>query len=57
MTQAAEVIVLREEKKHSVRYDPQPEVKEPISKGFYINKMLLPIPYPKKIKIMIEWED
>ena len=27
--------------------DPQPEVKEPISEGFYIDKML----------IMIEWED
>jgi len=49
-----EIIIFREEKKHSVRYDPLPNTTEPISRGIYITKNILPVPYPRALKITIE---
>lgn len=43
------------EKKHSVRYD-DPAEGEVVS-SVYVNKAALPKPYPKAIKLTIEWEN
>ncbi len=53
---AIEVVYLKAEKKHSVRYDPSPEVPNPVSNGYYISKLILPNPYPKKITIEFTWD-
>lgn len=56
MAKVVELVYFREKKKHSVRYDPSPEVKTPMSKGYYFSKMILPKPYPEKIVIEFEWD-
>jgi len=53
MTKLTQVITLREEKKHSVRYDgasASPGV-PPVVTGIYISKHHLPTPYPTKLVV------
>ena len=44
-------IILREEKKHSVRYDAIQKEGKPVVTGIYISKAHLATPYPKSFTV------
>jgi hypothetical protein len=41
--------LLREEKKHSVRYDAASTDIDPLATGVYVSKLVLARPYPREI--------
>lgn len=48
-------LFLNSVKKHSVRYDADPDDERPVMTSAYISKTALPEPFPKGIVISVAW--
>lgn len=59
MAKATVVLVQKDIKKGSVRYDAPPEAVDPIVGNIYASKIALPRggTYPARVTVTVEWED
>ncbi len=58
MAHATVTLKLKDEKKHSVRYDADPSEQDPIVTNIYANKIALPRGrYPEQVTVTVEWEE
>lgn len=58
MPEVKMTMVLREPKKGSIRYDPAQGEINPLTNGFYFNKIpLLRGKTPANIRLTVEWDD
>ena len=58
MPKITQPLILNAEKKHSIRYDPPRGEEEPLSTGFYLQKIsLLKGKVPSNIRVTVEWDE